>query len=567
MRLAKPINSFIEITLQSSFLTTVHSQQKFIVLLLFVLVYYIVHLPFLGSNELNPDAVNWHQRSEQFVAAFKTQDFAKTYQHYHPGVTLMWIVGPSVELVKQFTKTGDVYTSLNYEYFHFAAKFTLLFVNMVLTIFLIYFLAKIIGFWKGLAVVTVLNLEPFILGNSRILHMDILFTNLVAVSLASAFFAFKSQKLLVYVASAVFTALSILTRSIAIGLILYNFVFLLYTGIISKSKKMISFSFIFMFGLLVTCFVLFPALWVKPVKTIDKIFSKSYQIGVEYGHNQIFLGEYTENPGAIFYIYVVLLKASPFLLVGMLLTAVFGLLELRKTNLRQLFIYTITCKNTLSFVLFLAIFYTGYFLVMNTSNKKLDRYMLPIYFLFSFISVWGYYYLIKAFNKKYVKLAIAVLFCVFVLYPIYKFAPYEFLYYSPIFKNSVVANNVITQKNFGMGVFHFRNFVVERYGCYKGVPNYPKNFKVVLYNDKYKCPVVPGFKNIGISDSKAMVQVYGNSNTTDFRYNSPSMYDIFVLAMGEDIPKEVRDKNINFVKDASIFINDIELWRVYVKQD
>jgi hypothetical protein len=521
----------------------------------------------LGSNELNPDAVNWHQRSEQFVLAFKIRDFAKTYQHYHPGVTLMWIVGPSVELLKQFTLAGDGYNSLNYEFFHFAAKFALLLVNLVLTIFLIYFLAKIIGFRKSFLTAVLLNFEPFFLGNSRILHMDILFTNLAAVSLTAAFFAFRSQRLLVYAATGFFTALALLTRSIGIGLVLYNFVFLAYTAIISKSKRLITFTLFYLISFILLCFALFPALWVRPIKTTDKVFSKSYQIGVEYGHNQIFLGEYTEDPGAIFYLYVVLLKVSPFLILGLILLLPFGLLQLQGQKFRKLLKETITCHNALSYVLFLLVFYIGYFVVMNTSNKKLDRYMLPMYFVLTLLSVYGYYYFTKTFNHIITKAFVVIFFILMVLYPIYKFSPFEFLYYSPLFKDSVTANNVITQKNFGMGVIPFRNFVIERYGCFKGVPKYPRNFKIVLYNGDYKCPVVPGFPNIGISDSKAMVQVYGNSNTTDFRYNSSSTYELFVLAMGEDIPEDVKEKNVKFIKDASIYVDDIELWRVYVRED
>lgn len=571
MRLVKRINSFAENKLQSSFLKTVTNQKKFLALIIFVILYFLFHLPYLGSNELNPDAVNWHHRSEQFVLAFKIKDFAKTYQHYHPGVTLMWIVGPTVELVKQFTIAGDGYNSLNFEFFHFAAKFSLLLVNLVLTILMIYFGTKITGFKISMLTAILLNLEPFFLGNSRVLHMDVLFTNLAVVALSATFFAFRSQRFLVFMSAGAFTALAILTRSIGVGLLLYNFVFMLYTGIVTKSKRRTLYIPVFLLVFAITCFVLFPAMWVRPIRTIDRVFTRSYQVGVEDGHEQIFLGEFTTDPGAVFYLYVALIKMSPFMLMGVALGFIFGAVLfvriIKNKQFTTLVKETLLFKNALSYVLFLIVFYVGYFYVLNTSAKKLDRYILPTYYIISLVSVYGFYYLAKFFNYKVVKSLIVIFFIYGVLYPIYKFSPFEFLYYSPLVKNSATADSYILQKNFGMGVLPFRNFIVERYGCMNEMPKYPKNFKVVLYNGSYQCPAVPGFPNIGIRDAKAMIKVYGNSNTTDFRYNSASTYDLFVLVATDDVPDDVREKNIKFKKDASVYVNDIELWRVYVRDN
>ncbi len=541
--------------------------KKVIAVVFFVVIYVLVHFSYLGTNELNPDAVNWHKRSEQFVLAFKTKDFIKTNQHYHPGVTLMWIIGPSVELVKQFTNAGVIYSSENYQIFHFVSKTALMLVNLVLSLVLMYFLRKIIGFWKSFAVVFLMNIEPFFLGNSRILHMDILFSSLVAVCLTLAFYAFKSLKLRFFALSGFFAALTVLTRSVGIGIILYNLVFFVYTAIITKSRKLIALSGIFAFSVVLTCFALFPALWVKPIKTVDKIFSRSYQVGVEYGHNQIFMNQYTEDPGLMFYLAAITLKSSPFVLFGIFLAIVFGVIHLRKINKTTLWSDTLLCKNILSFTLFLLIFYAGYFLILNTSNKKIDRYILPLFFFFSYVSVWGYFYLFKAFDHVVVKLLVGLFFVVSIIYPIYRFSPYEFLYYSPLFKNSEVANNVISQKNFGIGIFHLKKFIDARYGCSLTTPKSPKNFQPVIYGGTYVCPSNVSALNIGLSDTKAMKELHGNSRTTDFRFNSPSMYDVLVLSIDEEMPKEVVEDNLTYIKDSSIFVNDVELWRIYVRKD
>src|SRR3989344_6213753 len=87
----------------------------------FVLVFFSTRIPRLQNDEINPDAVNWHYRSEQFVVGLKHNLLEKTYQHYHPGVTLMWITGIPIELYKQITGI-NVYTHENFLNFHFVAK-------------------------------------------------------------------------------------------------------------------------------------------------------------------------------------------------------------------------------------------------------------------------------------------------------------------------------------------------------------------------------------------------------------------------------------------------------------
>jgi len=538
----------------------------FYVLIAFTLFYLLLHLPNLGTNELNPDAVNWHKRSEQFVLAFKTRDFAKTNQHYHPGVTLMWIIGPSVELVKQVTDIGTLYTSESYLSFHLTAKLALLLVNLVISLLLVYFLGKIIGFWKSIAVVTLMNLEPFFLGNSRVLHMDVLFSSLVALGLTLAFYAVMAKKSRFYVLAGFIASVTILTRSVGIGLIAYSLSFFSYIAVALKNKKILQNALIFFVSVLVICFAMFPALWVKPIKTVDKIFSRSYQVGVEFGHNQLFFNQYTENPGLAFYPVAILLKTSPFLLTGLLLLVVFSLKVLKTTNIKSFVKQALLGQTASSYTLFIVVFYLGYFVLINISNKKIDRYLLPLFFLFSYASVWGYYYLFKFYNSVLLKIVAGVWFILTILYPSYKFAPYEFLYYSPIFQSSSAANNVISQKNFGMGMYHLKQYVDERYTCKSLQIDYPKTFVAVTHGTTYLCPTDKKI-NIGLSDTKAMKELHGNSNVTDFRFNSPSLYDVLILAIDEEMPKEVLEENATYTKDASVFVKDIELWRIYVREN
>jgi hypothetical protein len=53
----------------------------YILLGLFVVSFALTRLPALGIDVINPDGVNWHYRSEQFVVGLKTGALEKTYQH------------------------------------------------------------------------------------------------------------------------------------------------------------------------------------------------------------------------------------------------------------------------------------------------------------------------------------------------------------------------------------------------------------------------------------------------------------------------------------------------------
>src|SRR4030042_6151141 len=99
--------------------------RKYLAIVCFSIAFLATRLPFLGYDEINPDAVNWHLRSEQFVAGLKSGDFLKTYQHYPPGVTLMWVVGVPIEIARQINPSYRVYNQDNFLPLHQVAKYSL----------------------------------------------------------------------------------------------------------------------------------------------------------------------------------------------------------------------------------------------------------------------------------------------------------------------------------------------------------------------------------------------------------------------------------------------------------
>ncbi len=497
-----------------------------------------VRLPKLGTDIINPDAVNWHYRSEQFVVGLKTQDWLKTYQHYHPGVTLMWIMGPVVEIIKHVDPKFAIYDRENFLVFHTASKYALMFVQLVLTLFSLYILSKVTDFKKAFFVVLLFTFEPFFLGNSRLLHLDVLMTLFLFNGLVLTYWAVRSGggKYLWRVALAgILLSLAFLTKSIALGGFVFAF---LYVGWYAVSKKSPKLLLALTAAFVVTTFVVFPALWVRPVYVLSEIFSEGERVGVRKGHGQIVLGEYTRDAGPGFYPLVLAMKVSPFIWIGMVIYLFFLIKNIRAVILKRPF--------EISLELFLFIFYFGYLVVMTVPSKKIDRYMVPMFPILAYLAYLGYEKMSKLQDisklkdlGKFRNLILTATFALFVAFPVIKYFPYHFTYTSPLFGSAKKANSILAEKPFGVGIPALRDFIFTKYG------EYPK---------------------LGFFDVKPMRAIYMSSRICDIRVCGTGDYDLLILGINEEIPEKVINSGTAFEYDSSFRINGLEYWKIYVKR-
>ncbi|MDO8261006.1 MAG: hypothetical protein Q7T50_05945 [Candidatus Magasanikbacteria bacterium] len=127
----------------------------------------------------------------------------------------------------------------------------------------------------------------------------------------------------------------------------------------------------------------------------------------------------------------------------------------------------------------------------------------------------------------------------FVALPLITFFPYYFTYTSPVFGTSVIANKIVAQKLFGVGIPELRDLIIKKYG------------------DKV---------DLGFYDVKPMKAIYGNSKVCNVRICGTSDYNILVLGINEEMPEKVSTSGVTFVQDASLYINGLEYWKIYVKQ-
>lgn len=518
------------------------SKRHFFILFLFIAIFLITRLPRLGNDEINPDAVNWHYRSEQFIVGLKTGQFEKTYQHYHPGVILMWVIGIPIEVYKQITGI-KIYNQYTFYTFHFIAKYSLVFTQLFLTIFIVFILSKIFPFKKTILILFLLSMEPFFVGNSRLLHMDIIFTLFVFSSLTLFYLYILKNNYYWLLLAALFSSLAFLTKSIGIGLFMYLFFggFLFFSIYRKNLINKIYIPFIFISTFFISTFILFPALWKSPFYVLTNIFSEGQRIGLENGHEQIFFGEKVNDPGPLFYPITLFLKTSPLIFLGIFFYFISLVRLIFSKNKNKAILFN--KDNLIGFTTFLTFFYLGYFIFMTLSSKKIDRYMLVLFPLLTVYASTGYLYIcenVKNIYKKYFLIIPAVFFFIFVIQPLITIFPYYFTYTNPLLGSSYNANNIIGQKPFGIGIFDVKNKILKDYG--------------------------PDTK-VGFIDTKPIKSIYPNSLVHDIRVDGPSGLDAIILGINEDFPENVTKSNTKFTKDSSIFINGLEYWRFYVKQN
>lgn len=522
---------------------------RYVLLFVFVVLFFSTRLPYLSKDTINPDGVNWHYRSQQFVVGLKYFQFEKTYQHYHPGVTLMWVTGIPVEIFKQVTNIND-YDVYNFESFDYIAKFSLIIVQLMLSLLIIFILSKIIGFNYSYLTVLFFSLEPFFVGNSRMYHMDVLLSLLLFLAVIYSFLNLKKTTVVMSLISGLFIALSFLTKSVSVGALIFVVFYALAYFISSKQyKKILPYvGYTTIFSVLFT-FLLFPALWKHPVYYLSFIFEEAARVGIRKGHGQVVFGEYTRDPGFWFYWLVLLVKTSPFVIIGCL-SAIFFFF---KNFIKNVWDFLKDIKNIdkkfLNFNVYILIFYLGYIFSMAIPSKKIDRYMIVVYPFMAYFAVVGYRKLFLSLKTEVGKnmfwFLMFIFSVVFWVIPFIKIYPYYFTYTSPLFINSQTANKIVAQKTFGVGIDALKNLIVEKYGTSNNL-------------------MTP---RLGFVDTKPIKAIYPNSRVEDIRVSGPSQYDLLVLGVNEEIPDDLLESKYVFEKDSSIWINGLEYWKIYVKKE
>jgi hypothetical protein len=327
-------------------------------------------LPHLDAF-LNIDAgAEWFRRTEAFWAALRAGRFEDTYQ-VHPGVTLMWLSGLSLQAGPGLGATPTPAMVA-------AGALPVALVTSLLapgTCLLWRRLVGPDGTFAGLVAGGLLATEPFLVGHSRTMHLDALLTTFAWLGVLLAVISLKSNSFRYAVAAGIALGLAVLTKvaggAVALGVGLVGGVWLLRGP---GRRRRLGVLGVLVASALLTTLVVWPALWVEPMAVLTQLV-EGVTGQVDRGHRVFFDGHYyAADPGAGYYLAVVLARLSPE--VGVL--ALLGLVGLlwRPSGRR-------------SAILLILLAFSVLLVAQLTAAKKIDRYVLPFFPLLCLVAAHG----------------------------------------------------------------------------------------------------------------------------------------------------------------------------------
>lgn len=522
--------------LRDSFIQKLFSIKGLAFILL--VVYISIRLPYLGFSNFNTDSFKWKQRIYDFGSGVFNLDFEKTNQKYHPGVTLLWIGTASVKahtLVHEYflgempeDNTSDLIFSLNFYQILF------LVISSSLLILLLFFnLTKIFSPIKSFLILLIVSTEPFLLGLTTTLHLDGLLSLFLINSLVYFYlYLILSRKNYLYFSGLVF-GLALLTKTTSLLFLpIFAVVYLYYKRfnlsiVVPDAVK-------FILIVVATYFIVWPAMWVNPVGTIETVY-KGLVVGSD-DHSQIYFGNLVGDPGPLFYLLVFLIKTPIYIFPALLLA------------LHRQFGTTYS-KYSFDFILLLSS--VLYLIEITIPSKKLDRYILPSIVL---ISVFCLSYLYDKYKEKIVLL----LFLNFG-YAFYINFDY-FSYYNPLIGGiSNFAYSVEPKWAFGQKEFtsYFKEIAIR-----DNLEYFPKNQSDVSRVREKNNRLIVALPEKYFTQLNPYLRYLDGVGVINEIKPDAARANYFVFPVWEDNSYEFIER-YNLELDQSIYIRGVETYKVY----
>lgn len=338
----------------------------------------------LGSTIFNADEHFWFLRTQNFISALQKGDWADTYQNPKPGVTVMFLSGISLETFLRvyevvFKFRPQIYTYDTFALVSFVTKFPLVLLNIISVMGVAVIIRKIFNKQMSVLFLMLLVLQPYFIGISRYFHGDGTLTVFMTLSVFTLFYAIFLEKKPFLILSAFFGGLAVLTK--LQGVFLFPFVGLvLFVEFFYKKRLQREFvlqTALWFLVVVVTIFLLFPALWVNTTPTLKTIYEEAFVI-TSTGKNT----KVDFNPYLVSFPMIVTL---PYIVLG--IVGIFAFIKSR--------------NKYLLYSLFYVFFYT---LQIQLVEQKSERYLLPLFPFLAFIGAYGLDYLSTRFKKAHFQL-------------------------------------------------------------------------------------------------------------------------------------------------------------------
>lgn len=401
-------------------------------------LFLMVRLIDIGRDISNTDAYRWHIRSQDFLAALKEGDLKSTYQHYQPGVTLMWVNAAikQAAFTVQYHGLGikEPKTLENADWYpviHGMSKAVLVIILcglLVVQMMLVNHLydlrtAYLYGFFMAF--------EPYLIGMDRWFHLTSLETYLGFTSFLFLLWWRKDPQPKKLVSSGIFFALSVLSKMTTL------LTAPIYPLVLARKNYSITLKniMILVISAVLTFFMLFPALLANPIFVSNQLLSAGSNIATSSNQGVA----YRTFVGIFFYYLVLLLKLSPIIL------ALFAgaIIKFRKVFSDRSAMYTL---------LYIII----YFVALTLAQKKIDRYILAV---FPSVILLGTLFT-NSLSGKWIRITLASS-GVFLIVTMLIYHPVYSAYYSPLLGGTITARKLGIYDNsgeyFAQSAFYLNN--------------------------------------------------------------------------------------------------------------
>jgi 4-amino-4-deoxy-L-arabinose transferase-like glycosyltransferase len=326
---------------------------------------------------------HWIGRVRLFAEAVRMGDWAATNLTGHPGVTTMWL-GALGRWLGQLAGVEDRGLAGAGATYLAALRLPLAVVNSAAVVAGYLVLRRLLRPSVALAAGVLWATSPFLIGHSRLLHLDALLTSFMALSILLLLVGIEQpatppapsggaasadrRPWLAVLGSGGCCGLALLTKAPALLLPPLAGMLLFTLGPRRGCWPRLRWAAA-RYALWLGCAALvvligWPALWVAPWQAIGSVINEIVVNGGQPHHSgNYFLGQPVADPGWLFYPAVVLWRSTPQTLLGLALLP----LALREREAER--------RTLLALGGFVLVFGAA----MSVEPKKFDRYLLPVW--------------------------------------------------------------------------------------------------------------------------------------------------------------------------------------------
>lgn len=446
-------------------------------------LFLIVGMPRLFTLDAHwsSDETRWLGRSSRFMHAVQTGQFDQTLQAYHPGVTTMWLAG-----TRSFFGNNETGRSLKDLVLGRWFICVVVSAGLVAVFFL---LLRLFEAWHTVTAWGFIAMSPFFLAETRRVHTDALATIFILLTVL-LFLLYcvtllrmeeHRQKKNYLVFAGIVFGLACLSKSYSVILLPWIPICLWLFRRGDRSWHLFLYDtfitvILFLSYSILTVFLVWPLFWHLrgllfgacllattlflqhavqtdrhvpryvgaatlallactgyAAKTFWPVLDKvGWALTIPHNVDKLFLGKIVADPGWLFYIFVLSMKSTPFVL-PFAIGAIFFLWRRRQDRqFSQLFKIAIAIGTV-------AILFTVCF---TFTSKKIPRYLLPVFPMLNVLAGIGFCYMVKwigshlrkQYFKKIAQVSCIVLVLLLSAVPIFALHPYYSVYYNLCWK-------------------------------------------------------------------------------------------------------------------------------------